>query len=87
MSTNNTKSALSLVSSGLYVLTTQDNGQVGAATVSWLSQISFKPRLVMVALRKGSRIYELVRSSGRFVINILGQHQQDAVTYFLEIAK
>ena len=46
--------AMRLLSNGLYVLTACLSDTIHAATVSWVSQVSFQPPLVMVALQRNS---------------------------------
>ena len=67
--------ALRLLSNGLYVLTACLSDTVHAATVSWVSQVSFQPPLVMVALQRNSHLAHAVRKAHRFAINILGAEQ------------
>ena len=45
------KTALRMISHGLYLLTVQHQGRYNASTVSWLSQASLDPPLVMVGVR------------------------------------
>lgn len=78
------RTALRMIPYGLYILTTQVGEEVNAATVSWFSQISFEPTLVMVALRKKSRIYDMTVQSGHFAINFLGQGQQEVASTFFK---
>jgi flavin reductase (DIM6/NTAB) family NADH-FMN oxidoreductase RutF len=70
--------ALRLLSNGLYVLTACLSDTIHAATVSWVSQVSFQPPLVMVALQRNSHLAHAVRKAHRFAINILGA-EQDAL--------
>jgi flavin reductase (DIM6/NTAB) family NADH-FMN oxidoreductase RutF len=67
---------LRLLSNGLYVLTACLSDTLHAATVSWVSQVSFQPPLVMVALKRNSRLAHAVRKAHRFAINILGADQE-----------
>ena len=78
------RAALRMISYGLYVLTAKVEEDIGAATVSWVSQVSFEPALVMVALRKGTGIHNLTKGSGRFVLNILGADQQEMASAFFK---
>lgn len=48
------KRTLRLLSNGIYVVTSSSGAAYGAATVTWLSQASFKPPLVMAAIRPDS---------------------------------
>lgn len=68
--------ALRLLSNGLYVLTTCVEDTLHSATVSWVTQVSVEPTLVLVALRRNSRLAQAVRQAHRFVLNILGEDQQ-----------
>lgn len=79
--------ALRLLSSGLYVLTACLSDTIHAATVSWVSQVSFEPPLVMVALKRNSHLAQAVRKAHRFAINILGANQEAlAEKFFAHVA-
>lgn len=67
--------ALRLLSNGVYVLTACLGDTIHAATVSWVSQVSFQPPLVMVALRRNSRLAHAIRKAHRFALNILSADQ------------
>ncbi|MBT4612135.1 MAG: flavin reductase, partial [Gemmatimonadetes bacterium] len=54
--------AIQMLQSGVYVLTAQAEEDKAVATVvSWVTQASFSPPLVVVALRVGSRIHGIVQ--------------------------
>jgi len=72
---------------GLYVVTTRLDDEVHAATVTWVTQASFNPRLVLVGLKRGTRIYEVVKESGRFALNIVGAGQQDLASAFFKFVE
>ncbi|HEM47493.1 MAG TPA: flavin reductase, partial [Alphaproteobacteria bacterium] len=49
------KTALRMIPYGLYVLTAEDAaGNVGAATVNWVTQTAFAPPLVVVGVKADS---------------------------------
>jgi flavin reductase (DIM6/NTAB) family NADH-FMN oxidoreductase RutF len=75
--------ALQLLSSGLYVLTACTADTIHAAAVSWVSQVSFEPSLVLVALRRNSHLAQAVRKGHRFAINILASDQAALAEPFL----
>ena len=75
--------ALRLLSTGLYVLTACADDLIHAAAISWVSQVSFGPPLVLVALRRNSRLADSVRSAHRFALNILEANQVDIASEFL----
>ncbi|MGQ9840075.1 MAG: flavin reductase family protein [Anaerolineae bacterium] len=74
--------ALKLLSNGVYVLTTCGADTLHAAAVTWVSQVSFLPPLVLVALQRNSRLAEAVRRSHRFALNILSADQQAIAEQF-----
>ena len=75
---------LRLLSGGLFVLTSCAEDTVHAAAVSWISQVSAEPALVLVALRRNSHLAQAVRDSHRFALNILGKEQEEVAHSFLE---
>jgi flavin reductase (DIM6/NTAB) family NADH-FMN oxidoreductase RutF len=58
---------------GLYVIGVRGNGDgaMNALAASWVTQCSFDPPLVMVAVRKPSRSYDLVKTGKAFSLNLL----------------
>jgi flavin reductase (DIM6/NTAB) family NADH-FMN oxidoreductase RutF len=76
------KQTLRLLTYGLYVLTAADGNEVAAGTISWLSQASFKPPLVMVGVKVDSRVHTLIEQSGTFAVNILSADQRDEAAAF-----
>src|SRR5262249_30994462 len=54
----------------------------GAATVTWLSQASFKPPLLMAAVRTNSNVFRCLEASGLAAVHILGSHQTDVAQKF-----
>jgi flavin reductase (DIM6/NTAB) family NADH-FMN oxidoreductase RutF len=78
------KTALRMIPYGLYVLTADDGkGNVGAATVNWVTQGSFTPPLVVVGVKADSGAHTVVKGTGKFALNILGKdHKGLAFTFF-----
>ena len=75
--------ALRLLSNGVFVLTTCQQEMIHAATISWATQISFQPPLVLLALRRNSHLALAVRKGRRFALNILSSDQHAiAETFF-----
>jgi flavin reductase (DIM6/NTAB) family NADH-FMN oxidoreductase RutF len=73
---------LRMLSNGVYVLTSRANGHCGAATVTWVSQVSFKPPLVMVALKRQSNVFKCLAESRFAALHIVGEGQQDIAHRF-----
>jgi flavin reductase (DIM6/NTAB) family NADH-FMN oxidoreductase RutF len=78
------KTALRMIPYGIYVLTADDGkGNIGAATVNWVTQASFAPPLVVVGVKADSGAHTVVKGVGRFALNILGKdHKGLAFTFF-----
>ena len=81
------KKLLQMVPHGLYVLTSQTPFDQVASTVSWLTQASFEPPLLMLALRRDPDTYHVVRQARAFVINILGKDQAAIAQKFFKHAE
>ena len=80
--------ALGRLSGGLYVVTAlQSDGNTsrsGAMVASWVSQASFEPPGLTVAVAKDRAIEALMQVGDRFVLNILREdNHQDLLRHFL----
>jgi len=76
------KRTLRLLSNGVYVLTSRSEDRYGAATVSWVSQASFKPPLIMAAVRTESNVFKCLAESRSAVLHIVGDRQQEIARRF-----
>ncbi|WP_428483601.1 flavin reductase family protein [Rhodopila sp.] len=71
------KIALRMIPYGIYVLTANDGkGNIGAATVNWVTQGSFEPPLVVVGVKADSGAHTVVKGTGKFALNMLGKEQK-----------
>jgi len=85
MDPNVKKTALRMIPYGLYVLTAakKGGGEVAAATVNWVTQVSFEPPLVAVGVKTDSHAHPLIKETKAFALNVLGKGQQAlAFTFF-----
>jgi flavin reductase (DIM6/NTAB) family NADH-FMN oxidoreductase RutF len=73
---------LRLLSNGMYVMTSRSGNHYGGATVTWVSQASFKPPLLMAALRRESNVFQCLAESRIAALHILGGEQQDVARKF-----
>jgi flavin reductase (DIM6/NTAB) family NADH-FMN oxidoreductase RutF len=78
------KTTLRMIPYGIYVMTADDGkGNVGAATVNWVTQTAFAPPLVAVGVKADSGIYQIVKTTRCFALNMLGKdHKGLAFTFF-----
>ena len=68
---------------GMYVMTAVGAGGTPAAsTLTWISQCSFHPPLVMIAIQKTSQMHEAVAASGGLAVNLLGEGQKEIAKAF-----
>jgi len=81
------KTALRMISHGLYLLTVEYEGRYNASTVSWLSQASFDPPLVMIGIKGNTLTHDMVQGSGQFALNILAVDQTDMAKAFFKHAE
>jgi len=82
MDSNVRKRTLRLFSNGVYILTSRSGDRFGAATVTWVSQASFKPPLLMAAVRKDSSAYRCMEESQVAALHIVGSEQSGMAQKF-----
>jgi flavin reductase (DIM6/NTAB) family NADH-FMN oxidoreductase RutF len=78
------KAIMRMFQYGLYVATCAGNGNPRAATVSWATQVSFQPKQVAVAMRKGTGICDAVQTERRFGLHVVGENQPEFARAFFK---
>ena len=81
------KKTLRLLSNGVYIMTSRNGADYGCATVTWLSQASFHPPLVMAALRRDSNVFKCLAGSGTAAIHIVSSSQTELAQRFFTPTK
>jgi flavin reductase (DIM6/NTAB) family NADH-FMN oxidoreductase RutF len=81
------KRTLRMLSNGIYVMTSSAGGAHGVATITWLSQASFKPPLVMAAIRPDSNVFKCLLESGVAAVHILDCSQEHLAQRFFAPTK
>ncbi len=82
---NDLEKALGRLSSGLYILTMQKGNLSSAMLASWVTQASFKPLGVTVAVAKDRAIESLLHVGEHFVLNVLeAGNYQGLMKHFLQ---
>ncbi len=81
------KKVLRLLTYGLYVVTARGKEHLAAGTITWFSQSSFRPPLVMAGIRKNSSLHRAISSAGTFVVHIVGKNQKELATSFFREPK
>jgi flavin reductase (DIM6/NTAB) family NADH-FMN oxidoreductase RutF len=82
MDANAKKTALRMVSYGLYVVTTRTEAERGACLVNWLTQCSFEPPMVVIAFEKEAHTLKMLQASGHFAVNVLETGQRELAGWF-----
>lgn len=65
------------ISCGVYIITARHGDRINGMTAAWVTQVSFKPALVGVAIARQRYTYELIDASKIFCINAISkEHMQ-----------
>jgi flavin reductase (DIM6/NTAB) family NADH-FMN oxidoreductase RutF len=79
------KTALRMIPYGLYVLTAEnEEGQVAAAGISWVTQTSFNPTLIVLGVKQDSLIHQLIKETDTFALNVLAKGQGELAFAFFK---
>jgi flavin reductase (DIM6/NTAB) family NADH-FMN oxidoreductase RutF len=67
---------------GIYVLTCYSGETINGMIASWVSQVSYKPPLILVAVHPHRRSHDLILKGGHFVIHLLSKEQKNMLSRF-----
>ena len=81
------KHALRMLVHGIYIVGAGQGNDAVANGVTWLTQASFEPPLIMAAIRVDGRLHEAVQTSGAFSVNMVAADQQAMVQTFFKPAE
>lgn len=70
------------LSTGVYVIGAYHDGRSNAFAAAWISQVSFDPLLLALAVNPQNFSRSLLQQSGVFVINVLKKGQLDLARHF-----
>ena len=74
--------SLGAMTYGLYVITAGHGQNIGGMIASWVSQISYIPPLIMIAVHPNRYTHNLILNSGNFVLHVLDQDQKEFLSRF-----
>ncbi len=81
----NLEKALGRISGGLYIITAKKGDVTSAMLASWVSQASFQPLGLTIAVAKDRAIESLMQVGDRFVLNVLEEgNYQVLMKHFLK---
>lgn len=71
-----------LIPTGVFVVTLRSGDRINAYAAGWVTRISESPVVVQVAVWEKNYSYELAQDCPFFVLQILGEGQQDVAFHF-----
>ena len=74
--------ALGNMTYGIYVLTSFYKEEINGMIASWVSQVSYDPLLIMVAVHPNRYSHNLIAKSGCFALHILAADQSNLLGRF-----
>jgi flavin reductase (DIM6/NTAB) family NADH-FMN oxidoreductase RutF len=81
------KTPLSQISYGLYVVGARGREGDHAMTANWLTQVSFEPEIVALAVEKEAFTRQLIEESKVFAVSILKSGQKEIAGHFAKAEK
>ena len=72
---------------GLFICGVRDGEEINGFTASWVTQGSFNPPLVVIAVRADGSSHEIIKRTRRFSLNILRSDQKDLAAVFFKPQK
>jgi len=67
---------------GIYVLTAAHEGKINGMIASWVSQVSYEPPLLMVAVHPNRYSHHLIQEGRAFAIHVLSRDQKPFLARF-----
>ncbi len=67
---------------GVFVVTARSGDKINGMTAAWVSQVSFKPALVAVAIAPARHTFGMIEDSGLFCINALPKGAKELAKHF-----
>ena len=81
------KTLLRKIPHGLFVCGVREGDEVNGFTASWVTQGSFEPPLVVMAVRSDSASHIIIERTRRFSLNVLRADQKDLAAVFFKPQK
>jgi len=79
------------LTNGYYIITalqpadklkTRDKDYISAGTINWLTQVSFEPTIIAIAVGQKSHLNETINYSERFTVHVLNKSNESMVEAF-----
>jgi flavin reductase (DIM6/NTAB) family NADH-FMN oxidoreductase RutF len=84
LDTNAKRKALRRFSYGLYIVTAADQDTAVGGTITWVTQASFKPPMVMLGIQQESSLRRVIAASGAFAVHVVARGQLAMARCFMK---
>ena len=74
--------AMAALTTGIYVLTTQENGRCHGMSSSWVAQVSGEPVMLAAAVDNAHFSNGVITRTGAFGLNVVGRRGRELEDYF-----
>lgn len=71
------RTALRMLTYGLYVVTVRHKDHENGFTANWLTQVSFDPPMLAASVENDSHSIDIIRGTGLFTVNVLASGQRE----------
>ncbi|NET90873.1 MAG: flavin reductase [Kamptonema sp. SIO1D9] len=78
------KTMLRKIPHGLYICGVKDGDEMNGFTLSWLTQSSFKPPLVVACVKQDSGSHAMIKNTAVFSVSFLDSEQKDMAAKFFQ---
>ena len=78
------KTLLRKIPHGLFICGVAEGEEINGFTASWVTQGSFEPPLVVMAVRADSTSNGMIQRTGRFSLNVLASDQKELAAVFFK---
>jgi len=87
LNTDAKKTLLRKIPHGVFICGVAEGELINGFTASWVTQGSFEPPLVVMAVRADSTSNGIIQRTGRFSLNVLAADQKDLAAVFFKPQK
>jgi flavin reductase (DIM6/NTAB) family NADH-FMN oxidoreductase RutF len=74
---NELLSAFGQMTYGIYILTSKFDDEINGMVASWVTQVSYDPPLIMVAVHPNRYSHNLIKKGNVFALHVLDRSQKD----------
>jgi flavin reductase (DIM6/NTAB) family NADH-FMN oxidoreductase RutF len=75
--------AMRTITNGIYLLTTAHEDRVNGMIASWVTQVSYEPPLIAVAIHPNRYSHGLIEKSASFALHVIKKSQKNLVMQFM----